>query len=195
MGRSAGRDFTRVKCAGVGTGSGTRGPHVPEGMGESGGLGQVGTGTGTGPGIRTRTVPGPVPALRPYRLHALRGTIAIAASASPSGMSRPRNRPSRPSDHPASAMQPPTMTIAAVSDEPTPANPHRQPPNITSVQAHLPGQRKAPPASRPSGPLALLPNPPQAGRQRTARRGPRRRLRAMAWPPRRPPPIGMRASP
>ena len=37
-----------------------------------------------------------------------------------------RKRPSRPSDHPASAMPPPTKTIPAVSGEGTPADPRRQ---------------------------------------------------------------------
>ena len=90
-----------------------------------------------------------------------------------------RKRPSRPSDHPASAMPPPTKTIPAVSRQPAPADPYRQPPNFTSVQAHLPGPRRAPPPSRPSGPPATPPNRLRAGRQRTARRGPRRQHRAL----------------
>ena len=63
-----------------------------------------------------------------------------------------RKRPSRPSAHPASAMPPPTKPIPAVRSDATPADPHRQERNFTSVQADLPDPRKAPPPSRPSGP-------------------------------------------
>jgi hypothetical protein len=38
-----------------------------------------------------------------------------------------RKRPSRPSDHPANAISPPTKTIAAVSSERRPASHQRQP--------------------------------------------------------------------
>ena len=80
-----------------------------------------------------------------------------------------RKRPDRPLNHPASAMPPPTKTIPAVRDEPTPANPDHQPRNIASVQAYLPDPHKAPPARRPCGPPATLPNPPQAARHSTVR--------------------------
>ena len=43
-------------------------------------------------------------------------------------MHRVRKPGTRPSDHAASAMQPPTKTIPAASDEPTPADHPRQPP-------------------------------------------------------------------
>jgi hypothetical protein len=72
-------------------------------------------------------------------------------------------------------MPAPTKTIPAVSAEPTPANPHRQPRNFTSVQDHMPGQRKASPASRPSGPPAPPPSRRPATRQRTVCPAPRRR--------------------
>ena len=103
--------------------------------------------------------------------------IDLAGHAAP--MHSARKRPSRPSDHPASAMPPPTKTIPAVSGQPTPVDHPRQPPNFTSVQADLPGPHKAPPPSRPSGPPATRPTRRPAARQRTARRGPRRRHRAL----------------
>ena len=90
-----------------------------------------------------------------------------------------RKRPSRPLDHRASAISSPTKTIPAVSSERTPADHPRQPPNLTSVQAHPPGPRKAPPPGRPSGLPATPPSPGPAARQRTARSGPRRRHQAL----------------
>jgi hypothetical protein len=72
-------------------------------------------------------------------------------------------------------MPPPTKNNSAVTDEPTPANPHRQPRNFTSVQPDPPVPPKAPPPSRPCGPPPALPHPRPAVRQRTARPAPRRR--------------------
>ncbi len=88
---------------------------------------------------------------------------------------RPRKRPNRPFDHPASAMPPRTKTIPAVSSEATPANSQRQPRHFTSVQAVPPGPRKAPPPSRPCGPPAMPPSRRPAVRQRTVRPAHRRR--------------------
>ena len=80
-------------------------------------------------------------------------------------------RPCHPTEHPASAMPTPTKAFPAVSSEPTPSNPHRQPRNSTLFQSDLPSLRKVPPPSRPSGTPATRPTHRQAARQRKARRG------------------------
>ncbi len=60
-------------------------------------------------------------------------------------MHRVRKPGTRPLNHPASAMPPPTKTTPAVSGQPTPADHPRQSPNFTSVQADLADPHKASP--------------------------------------------------
>ena len=151
------------------------------------GLGSRCTASGQGPQRR-----GGAPASRNPHLHPTSKRTRIQGGLWPRGahegnsnpgrhhphrrvMHKARKRPSRPSDHLASAMPRPTKSIPAVSGQPTPADHPRQSPKFTSVQADLPGPRKAPPASRPSGPAAMPPNPRPAARQRTVRPARRRR--------------------